>query len=74
LDVNLATIAIVFLANAIQSKFGVFQSPMYAIASPLSGAIVSVSFISSILDAKKMGAVNWRDRKYTVNENQHPLK
>lgn len=74
LDINLATIAIVFLANAIQSKFGVFQSPMYAIASPLSGAIVSVSFISSILDAKKVGAVNWRDRKYTVNENQHPLK
>jgi chlorobactene glucosyltransferase len=74
LDINLATIAIVFLANAIQSKFGVFQSPIYAIASPLSGAIVSVSFISSILDAKKIGAVNWRDRKYTVNQNQHPLK
>lgn len=74
LDINLATIAIIIVVNTIQSKFGVFQSPLYSIASPLSGAIVSLSFISSILDAKKVGAVSWRDRKYTVNENQHPLK
>ena len=74
LDINLATIAIIIVVNTVQSKFGVFQSPLYSIASPLSGAIVSLSFISSILDAKKVGAVSWRDRKYTVNEDQHPLK
>ncbi|HZA07490.1 MAG TPA: glycosyltransferase [Nitrososphaeraceae archaeon] len=73
-DINLITIAIVTLASAIQSKFAVFQNPLYALACPLGGAIISLCFLSSILDAKKVGAVNWRGRKYTINENQHPLE
>ena len=72
-DINLATLCIIILANAIQSKFGVFQNPLYAFASPLSAAIISLSFIASILDAKNGGAVNWRDRSYTIREIQHPL-
>jgi len=43
------------------------------LGSPASGAIISLSFISSIIDAKKIGAVNWRNRQYTVKENQNPL-
>ena len=74
LDINLLTIAIVTLASAIQSKFAVFQNPLYALACPFGGAIISLCFLSSILDAKKAGAVNWRGRKYTINENQHPLE
>src|ERR687888_260613 len=71
-DINLGTLCIIILASAIQSKFGVFQNPFYALASPLSAAIISFSFIASILDAKKVGAVNWRDRHYTVRQSQHP--
>jgi hypothetical protein len=73
-DINLITIAIVALASAIQSKFAVFQNPLYALACPLGGAIISLCFLSSILDAKKVGAVNWRGRKYTINENHPPLE
>jgi cellulose synthase/poly-beta-1,6-N-acetylglucosamine synthase-like glycosyltransferase len=72
-DINLGTLCIIILASAIQSKFGVFQNPLYALASPLSAAIISLSFIASIMDANKTGAVNWRDRRYTVRENQHPI-
>jgi chlorobactene glucosyltransferase len=71
--INLGTVCIIILANAIQSKLGVFQNPFYALASPLSAAIISVCFISSILSATKTGSVNWRDRRYTVHQNQHPL-
>ena len=74
LAINCATIVILILTNAMQSKFGIFQNPLYALASPLSGALISFSFISSLLDAKKKGAINWRDRQYTINEYQHPLK
>jgi hypothetical protein len=76
LYINLSTIAILIVANAVQLKFGVFQSPLYALASPLGSAIVSLSFVSAIVNAKKQGAVNWRDRKYTINEKQQqdPLK
>lgn len=71
--VNFATIFLIFLTNAIQSKFGVFEHPLYALASPLSSALISFCFISSIVDAKKRGAVSWRDRQYTINESQHPF-
>lgn len=73
LGINTATIAIIVLANAIQLKFGIFQNPLYALASPISAAIVSLCFIFSLVDAKKIGAVNWRDRLYTIRKNQHPL-
>lgn len=72
-NINLVAVCIIILANAIQSKLGVFQNPIYALASPLSAAIISVCFISSILSAEKGGSVNWRDRRYTVHQNQHPL-
>jgi chlorobactene glucosyltransferase len=39
----------------------------------LSGALVSFGFLSAIADAKKKGAVSWRDRKYTITKNQNPL-
>jgi chlorobactene glucosyltransferase len=73
MDINFATIIVIFIANIIQSKFGMFQNPLYALASPLGGAVISICFISSIVDAKKRGAVSWRGRQYTIDEIQHPL-
>jgi chlorobactene glucosyltransferase len=72
-NANLGTVSVIILASAIQSKFGVFQNPLYALASPASAAIISASFITSILGTKRAGSVNWRDRYYTVSQNQHPL-
>jgi chlorobactene glucosyltransferase len=73
LYVIIATDILILLTNAIQSRLALFQNPIYALGSPASGAIISLSFISSIIDAKKIGAVNWRNRQYTVKENQNPL-
>lgn len=73
LGVQFATIALIIVATAVQCQLGVFESPAYALASPLSGAIVSFGFLSAIADAGKKGAVSWRDRRYTVRESQHPI-
>lgn len=73
MDINFATIIVIFIANIIQSKFGMFQNPLYALASPLGGVVISICFISSIVDAKKRGAVSWRGRQYTIDEIQHPF-
>jgi hypothetical protein len=62
------------VTTAVQCRLGVFENPAYALGSPLSGALVSFGFLSAIADARKKGAVNWRDRQYTVNESQHPLR
>ena len=73
--VNVLTILLIVLSNVVHSKLSLHQSPIYALASPLAAAIISLSFISSIIDAKKTGAVTWRDRQYTITEHQqHPLR
>lgn len=70
LGVHLSTIALLVATTAVQSRFGVFQSPAYALGSPLGGAIIYLGFASAIIDARKKGAVNWRGRQYTVSEKQ----
>ena len=70
---NALTSAIIISSSVIQLKLGFYQNPLYALASPLGGAIISISFIVAIIDARKQGAVSWRGRKYTINEKQHPL-
>jgi len=74
LGVQLATIALVIATTAVQCRLGVFESPAYALASPLSGAIISLGFLLAIADASKKGAVSWRGRQYTVSESQHPIR
>ena len=73
LGIQLATIALIVAATAVQCRLGVFENPAYALASPLSGALISLGFLSAIADARKKGVVNWRDRQYTVRESQHPI-
>lgn len=65
--------AIIIFSSVIQLRLSVFQNPLYALGSPLGGAIISLSFITSIIDARKKGTVSWRGRQYTLNEKQHPF-
>src|SRR5919198_132835 len=64
--VDIITIAILFLIGIVQSKYTLFQNSIYALGSPLAGVIIFFAFISSILDAPKKNAVNWKDRQYTI--------
>jgi len=73
LGLQLATVSLIVAATAVQCRLGVFENPAYALASPLSGALITFGFLSAIADAGKKGAVSWRDREYTVSENQHPI-
>jgi len=74
LGLQLGAIALIVATTAVQCWFGVFESPAYALASPLSGALISFGFLSAIAVARKKGAVSWRDRQYTISESQHPLR
>jgi glycosyltransferase involved in cell wall biosynthesis len=70
---NTLASAIIILSSVIQLRLGSYQNPLYALAAPLAGAIISISFIVAIIDARKKGAVSWRGREYTIREKQHPL-
>jgi chlorobactene glucosyltransferase len=73
LGLQVSTIALIMITIAAQCRLAIFENPLYAFAAPLSGTLISFSFISAIADAKKKGAVSWRDRKYTITKNQNPL-
>src|SRR5918911_1692585 len=67
--VDIMAIIMLFLTGILQSKYTLFQNSLYALGSPLAGVIIFFAFISSILDAPKKNAVNWKDRKYTIKES-----
>jgi chlorobactene glucosyltransferase len=64
--IDMATIALIFSTCAIQSKYALFQSMLYTLGSPLAGVIIFFAFVSSILDATKKNAVNWKGRQYII--------
>jgi chlorobactene glucosyltransferase len=70
---NAVASAIIILSSVIQLRLGVYQNSLYALFSPVGGAIISFSFITAIIDARKKGAISWHGRKYTISEKQHPL-
>jgi cellulose synthase/poly-beta-1,6-N-acetylglucosamine synthase-like glycosyltransferase len=65
--------ALIIGTTALQCARGVYENPLYALAAPLSGALVSFGFLSAIIGASRKTSVNWRDRKYTISESQHPI-
>jgi chlorobactene glucosyltransferase len=74
LSFSLITISLVILSSAIQSKHVLFNSPVYSLGAPIASFIISLGFISSIIDARKKGIVKWKGRKYAIsNTTQHPL-
>jgi chlorobactene glucosyltransferase len=64
--IDMATIALLFSSSAIQSKYALFQNMLYTLGSPLAGVIIFFAFVSSILDATKKNAVNWKGRQYII--------
>jgi chlorobactene glucosyltransferase len=70
---QISAIALIVVTTAVQCRLAIFESPLYAFTAPLSGALISLSFMSAIADAKKKGAVSWRDRKYVISKTQNPV-
>ena len=70
---QMSAIASIIVTTAVQCRLAIFESPLYAFTAPLSGALISLSFMSAIADAKKKGAVSWRDRKYVISKTQNPV-
>ncbi len=73
LGLQLSAVVLIIVTTAVQCRLTIFESPLYAFAAPLSGTLICFSFMSAIVDAKKKGAISWRDRKYTISNNQNPI-
>jgi len=70
---QISAVVLMMVTIGVQCRLAIFQNPLYAFAAPLSCTLISLGFISAIVDAKKKDAVSWRDRNYTVNRSQNPI-
>ncbi|MBA3285029.1 MAG: glycosyltransferase [Nitrosopumilus sp.] len=68
LSLAIMSILLIVINNALQLRYIVFQNLVYSIFFPLSGSFILVAFLSSIIHSKHKGAVNWRDRRYSIRE------
>ena len=67
ITIPLLSIGAIISTSLIQLKFSIFESLLYALASPVAGTIISLGFIIYIVDAKINDTlVSWRGRKYTI--------
>ena len=74
LSLSLMAIALAILGSAIQSKHVLFNNPIYSLGAPIACLLISIGFISSIIDARKKGIVKWKGRKYAIsNTTQYPI-
>jgi hypothetical protein len=63
--IDLVVIMLVSIIYVIQSKFGLFQSPLYALVSFLGAVVIAVGLIYAFLVEKEK--IKWRGREYLVN-------
>ncbi|MDQ3837872.1 MAG: glycosyltransferase family 2 protein [Thermoproteota archaeon] len=65
--IDLLSIGAIISTSIIQLKFSIFESLLYALASPVAGTIISLGFIIYIIDARINDTlVSWHGRKYTI--------
>ena len=67
--INIMTIILIISINATQLVIGLLLNPIYALLCPIACALVSISFISSIIKARCGGVTKWRGREYIVNRS-----
>ncbi len=63
--IDLVVIMLVSILYVIQSKFGLFQSPLYALVSCLGAMVIAVGLMYAFLVEKEK--IKWRGREYAVN-------
>ena len=62
----IASILLVVFNNVLQLKYVLYEDTSYSLAFPLSGALLVVAFISSIVRSKEADIIKWRDRTYSI--------
>jgi chlorobactene glucosyltransferase len=64
---SILSMVFLLVTSIIQSKEVVFQKLIYSLGFPVSGMILSIAFISSIINTRRKGAITWHERKYSYS-------
>ena len=60
---------LIYIGAVIEVKVGLKLKLAYAMFAPLGGLVVTLGFLSGLLQAKRASAVTWRGRSYSMKDH-----
>jgi len=66
LPFTIISILLLILSSILQLKYTLFENPLYSLAFPLAGSFLFIAFVSSIICSGKKNTIEWRDRRYSI--------
>ena len=71
---NLVTIINIIILSSLQSKYALYQSPWYGLASSIGAYVFSLAFIIGLVKAIVKSPIDWREREYNPNGPMNFIK
>jgi cellulose synthase/poly-beta-1,6-N-acetylglucosamine synthase-like glycosyltransferase len=60
---------LIYIAAIIETKIGLELRFVYALFAPLGGLVVSLGFLSGLIQAKSTSSITWRGRTYSMKDH-----
>jgi len=73
LSLAITSILLLIITSILHLKYLIVQNIFYSVAFPLACTFVFIAFLTSIINSAYKHTVNWKDRKYTIKENQRTI-
>jgi len=73
LSLAITSILLLIITSILHLKYLIVQNIFYSVAFPLACTFVFIAFFTSIINSAYKHTVNWKDRKYTIKENQRTI-
>jgi glycosyltransferase involved in cell wall biosynthesis len=71
LSVTITSMLLLIITSILELKYSILQNPLYSFGFPLACSFVFIAFLTSIINSGSKDAINWKDRRYTIKENEN---
>ena len=71
LFLTLTSMLLLIITSILELKYSILQNPFYSFCFPLACSFVFIAFLTSIINSGRKNAINWKDRRYTIKENEN---
>jgi glycosyltransferase involved in cell wall biosynthesis len=71
LSVTITSMLLLIITSILELKYSILQNPLYSFGFPLACSFVFIAFLTSIINSGSKDAINWKDRGYTIKENEN---
>ncbi|HET9806121.1 MAG TPA: hypothetical protein VFP49_04360 [Nitrososphaeraceae archaeon] len=71
LSLTITSMLLLIITSILELKYSILQNPLYSFGFPLACTFVFIAFLTSIINFGSKDAINWKDRRYTIKENEN---